>query len=403
MVRDIAEEAREVSPLVRDILSRRAEGRDSCEGLIGFKKLDGKRLGEAIIAVDGGNRSLDFSDFTFYLARAWAGTQSGSEALYNAIGVVVPPVEPEARISIYREVLEAYTALELVRRIEGPGVILLDGSPATALKWWRPGFARRDLMMSQALETAKRVLVDVDLSILGIECSVKGECVEDLVSKAVRRPASAKLGMILARSNTYSAKDLRWLIAVEVAEKLYLYMSLLREAWRKSITPIFVAKTSRSSEACGGPLPDVAYLYPAAPPEPSLAVLRRDAMVKIGIENILGLGGDEASGRFIPDVGDLRRFYTEMVAEVRTYVRLSPAGPILSVSALVPSSTPELLNPAEYIAEVLKPLIDISPSGYPLHLLIAHERAKVSSQDLESSLLVMGLSLEGVGRSVLRL
>ncbi|BAA79019.2 5' to 3' nuclease repair protein NurA [Aeropyrum pernix K1] len=396
--RTIADEAREVRPLVEGLLRERREKSIMCPGLLGFRPIEIWEGMDNIVAVDGGNRSRDYREFTIYLARAWAGG-GGREALLHSLGVVVPPSDAEARISIYREILEAVVAKEAVPG-GGRGLLLLDGSPSTALKWWRPGLSRWGLKMSAAISEAEKMLPSIRGQTLIPDC-VEGGCVETLLEKATRRPASNRAAMILA-TLTDNIEQLRWIVAVEVAEKLYMYKTMLEEAWARGYTPVFVAKTSRSTEICRGPIADAAYIEARAPQSPSYAVAREDLMVKVGLNNMLGIEVGEGDGRFIPDVAGLRKFY-ENLAEVSTYARLAPGGPILRVSILLPGGDKKLGDHLGLLESILSRLANFSPSGYPVPLLIAHEKARVSGDDLERASLLLGLSLKEVSRGVLRI
>ncbi|WP_062661387.1 DNA double-strand break repair nuclease NurA [Aeropyrum camini] len=247
--RTIVDEAREVKPLVERLVRERSEKSIMCPGLLGFRPIETGKRPDNTVAVDGGNRSRDYREFTIYLARAWAGGGVG-ESLLHSIGVVVPPSDAEARISIYREILEAVAAKDAVAG-GGGGLLLLDGSPSTALKWWRPGLSRWGLKMSAAIAEAEKILPRLRDKGLIPACE-PGGCVETLLEKAARRPASSRAAMILG-TVTEDIERLRWIVAVEVAEKLYMYKAMLEEAWDRGYTPVLWRKPRGARRCVEGP------------------------------------------------------------------------------------------------------------------------------------------------------
>ncbi|MCE4610537.1 MAG: DNA double-strand break repair nuclease NurA [Desulfurococcales archaeon] len=406
--RNPLEAAAEVKADVTRLLS---PGSSSCRFY--WQDLPAGRRPEWVLAADGGNAQTDLEDGTAYVVKAWASRTGGpgfSDVRLAAAGVVMPPLNAEPRIALYRETLEAAAGLAVLG--EGGGLVLMDGSITTAIKWWRPGFTRRlgEAWLSRALEKAEEALEEAyKRGVIGDLAPCGGDgCIEDLLSKAYRRPVSARLAMRLAAEGVYPRGDGRlhplwWIVALEVSEKLLLYRMLLEEAWRRGATVAFVAKTSRSTSRCGGSTTDRHRIARAKPVEPGVAFWGEDSYVEGGykILRLTGEGEGEEPGSLYPEVAGLNEFYERELATVEGYVRLSPGGPLLHLTVPVKAGNVErglreFWRAVEMLASL--PLT----RGYPAPLAAAHMMARVRREELVAALPVMGLEGGREDRRVLR-
>ena len=378
-----------------------------------WQDLPAGRRPEWVLAADGGNTQTDLEDGTAYVVKAWASRTGGagfSDVKLAAVGVVMPPLNAEPRIALYRESLEAVAAVSVLG--EGGGLVLMDGSLTTAIKWWRPGFTRRlgEAWLSKALERAEEALSEAARKgVIGdLAPCHGGGCLEELLLRAYRRPVSARLAMRLAAEGVYPRGDGRlhplwWIVALEVSEKLLLYKILMEEAWSRGATVTFVAKTSRSTSRCGGSTTDRHRIARVKPVEPGVAHWGEESYVEGGY-SILRLTGDEEGeepGSLYPEIAGLKEFYVEELAAVEGYVRLSPGGPLLHLTVPVRAGSVErglreFWKAVEMLASL--PLT----RGYPAPLAAAHMMARVRREELAAALPVMGLEGGREDRRVLR-
>ena len=353
-------------------------------------------------AVDGGSRRIETETRTYYVIKSWGGVFTPSlsmEKHYAGAGFITPPIHAEERIAIYREILEAYTALQV---LPDKGLLLMDGSIRPVVKWWRPGFGGTGPRMRVALERALEgveewVRTSSDPLAESIRrCRRLGEppCMERLIQDSRVRPASAVYAM------SHKPMDGEWIVLLEVTEKLYLYMQVLREAWSRGVKPVFITKTSRQTSLCKGSHPDVYYIRRMEPRRPGYTVWEEST--SIGGYEITGLGREDL-GQLYPDVAGIRRFYEEEIAVVEAYARLAPGAPILLVGIVVPAQdAPSSLGEAEdLVASLLEGLASIPGRGYPAPLFIAHQRARVDRGELPPLERILGIDLEPRERAML--
>ena len=384
------------------------------------------------VAVDGGHHTAHFEGYAVYLARAW-GRQFSQDPSWSrteqaaAVGVVIPPENPEDRVSYYREALEAMVAARLV---DGAELVLFDGSIRGAIRWWRPGYGRRGPSLSEMLEEAERIIVesaskglldlpscpkiDPESGMIMAETGLR--CVEEFVREAPfpgqdrgRRPASNLLAMRLAEARPESALDVMWAIALESTEKLYLYKVAIEEAWRHGATPVFISKTSTGTRMCGGPSSDLYILRKRYPLE--TGVVLWDGSVMLGALEATGLekrGERKGGGKaFYPRILGLDEFYVDRLLIVEFYARLARNGQWLLIDLALDRDLYGEPGPGEaeaIVEDAVSRLLSVPLTrGYPLSLVVAHRHARLTPEEARYYLAGLGLRYEPRARGMLRL
>jgi hypothetical protein len=322
-------------------------------------------------AEDGGSRVVEFESFTVYMARGWAasyrfeegGFRVLGESEYSDVGVMVPQERAEDRVGVLRDILEARAAAEAVSRMRG-GLILWDGSLVVLAYSGRPprvgGRTREALRrrlgvgLGDALEWAARLWA-------------RGEA-----------PATPSILGESVGLESLGREDYEWVALLEWAEKLAAVRAFLEESWRRGVLPLFVTKTSRSTSLLGRALPDIYYLRRAKPFEPFVAKSRVQE----------GLPGYELP--YVPEALGLRSFYSK-VRRLEFYTRLDPGAPIVAVEAALPPDW----DAGEAFERALRGLMSLPRArGYPLSLIVAHERTHITDSDARRVLEALGLGLE---------
>ena len=357
-------------------------------------------------AVDGGHRIVELEPASIYIVKSWSGSfgASSREVRLASVGIVVPPQLAEARVSIYREILEAAAALESVSMAEGGGIVLMDGSLTTAIRWWRPGFGRSGLGISEALDIAVSELHgDSELvEDLASPCSSPLGCIEKILYTARWRPFSARYAMRKA-SREGRAEGMEWIVALEVTEKLMLYKMLFEAAWSRGVTIVFIAKTARSNRMCRSMVKDMKIVASAKPVEPGVAVWSESYVE--GAYRLTGLMDGhpgEEPGALYPRVAGLEEFYSKRLAAVEAYVRLAPAGPLLHVSIPLDAEKHNADSAIDELISAVSAVRGLPLSrGYPSLLALAHNMAKARESDANSALTALGLTSERRSRYVL--
>ena len=355
-------------------------------------------------AVDGGSKIVEYEEFSFYVARAWAGlfppkTRPSTAA---SVGLVVPPEEPDVQVGYFREILEAHAALGIIA--QGPRMILMDGSITGPLRWYRPGFGER-LRLHEALgeaEEAARWLAENHGGevawALGVEPRCRGPgrypCLEYLLRESRRRPVSSRLAMLSEALHSPGGAD--WAPAVEVAEKLYLYKRLLEEAWSRGALVVFVSKTVRRRRICSDmPHSDQYYVKKAMTGRTGY-ITWPDAL-RVGYANIMGL---RVEGGFLPRLLGIPEFYSRRLGNIEAYVSFSPRGPILHVDVVF--DAPSTGDPEGLLEEALSLLRGAGLSrGYPVSLSVAHRHARVLEEEARIYAGAMGFEALRASRSML--
>jgi len=363
----------------------------------------------------------------FMLARAWGSVfpPRGEPVEESAVGVVVPPENPEDRVSYYREALEALVAWRLMG---APELAFFDGSIRGAVRWWRPGYGRRGPSLSEMLREASTAILEaVEHGVLDMDCPgpVGGSrlleedpglrCVEEFIREAPfagedrgRRPASNLLAMKLAAAREGGEFNVWWAIALEVAEKLYLYRMALEEAWRSGALPVFVSKTSTGTRMCGGPQSDFQVLRKLYPLEEGYVVW--DGSVMRGVLEVTGLvkpGGElEGGGKaFLPRILGLQEFYMERMVVVEFYARLARGGPWLMIDLVLDGEKVGVPGPGEVeeiVEDALSRILSVPLSrGYPVSLIVAHRRARITRDQAQMYLNGLRLQSEPQARGML--
>ena len=361
-------------------------------------------------AVDGGSRRIDTEARTIFAVKAWGalfnnGIAREESAAY--VGSVIPPRHIEERIGMYREILEAHTALSIV---PDGGILLMDGSIRPVISWWIPVFTRRRGKLYKSISEAEKSITKILRgSIDKLEDYLKEcleerlggpTCIEVILKGSPIRPGSAE--MAHRHWKAINEESSEWIILLEVAEKLYLYKKLLETAWGRGTLPVFITKTSRQNNLCGGVNPDVHYIIRAEPRREGYTLW--DKSLGIGLYEIAGINrGDASASDFYPDIAGIRGFYEDRIALVEFYARLKRGGPVLLVGVVLPSEKVERdpLYANDIARDVLASLQSIPGDGYPAPLFIAHHKAKITQGEVDSVKGILGLDAEAPGRYVL--
>jgi len=424
--RDLAEEVLRRRDLIRAVIERVPRTGRSCQHE--FHTLPGS-VGREIVhsAVDGGHALGAFEGFSVYVARAWGRVfpPRGEPVEESAVGIVVPPENPEDRVSYYREALEALVAWRLMGT---PEIAFFDGSIRGAVRWWRPGYGRRGPSLSEMLREASAAILEaVEHGVLDMDCPgpVEGSrlleedpglrCVEEFIRDAPftgedrgKRPASNLLAMKLAAVRESGEFNVWWAIALEVAEKLYLYRMALEEAWRTGALPVFISKTSTGTRMCGGPQSDFHILRKLYPLEEGYVVW--DGSVMHGVLEVTGLAepGKELEGggkAFLPRILGLHEFYMERMVVVEFYARLARGGPWLMIDLVLDGEkvgVPEQWEAKEIVEDALSRILSVPLSrGYPVSLIVAHRHARITRDQAQMYLNGLRLHSEPQARGML--
>ncbi len=367
------------------------------------------------IAVDGGNTLIETETATFYLVKAWAGRFNplDREARLASVNVVRLQRWIAERVSTYREILEAAAAYRIID--DGMvDLILMDGSPEPVMRWWAASTTR--LYHGHGLGRAGRVLQSIAKeieSLLGVECS--DDCIEPLLRDSGLRPASA-YAVSLAPDSMLDSGGGLWIRDLETLERLYAYKVLFEEAWRKGARIVYVAKTVRRSVLCDRMLSDTHYIRLREPSRPGYTYwtgsLRIGAPEVVGILEAMEPAKDERLNEMYPSYLGVRSFYTERVAVLGFYARLSPWSPVLYIAEVLPAREAFEIRMAgrsmleERTNELLSLILSlpgsrVPGSGYPAGLVRAHTEAHVTEDDKRGVEAVLRLDAQRPNRSML--
>ena len=345
-------------------------------------------------AEDGGSRLEEFEAYTLFIARGWAASYRNSgpqgsydvglEVEYSDVGLILPPTYGEERVRVYREALEAIAAGEVLPHIEG-GVLLWDGSLRPLVARHRPGAADKE-MARAAGELRSRLRMDL------------GEALEEIARMWGMGEAPAAPGLVASRLSIedLADDDAAWIALLEWSEKLLAVRRLLQEAWRRGVTPVFVTKTSRSTSLFRRVLPDVYYLKRLRRFDP----FRTEHTVLRGLEQLRGVRREHLRGPLVPEELGLDEFYRERLGLAEFYLRLDTGAPILKVEVAFDADSTG--DPGGLVERAVRALMGLPRArGYPLSLIVAHQRARLGRGDVERVLSILGLELERRGRWVL--
>lgn len=385
-------------------------------------------------AVDGGNQSLQLDDFTFFAARAWAYIHELREKPQRTgyAGIVVPPHHADYRITIYRETLEAAALIgsgvvngrNLAEMAE---LVLFDGNIRNSIRWWSPGAVRpqgeEEIDLGKGLDHAYNVLWDlyntgtsVD-SISFLQCNGRSDCVEEFIAKAVERPIVPRLvlEMVARDLDGKYFSDTKWITALEVVEKLYLYKEALESSWRNGGYPIFLSKSSTTTQLCKEKHSDIFYLrrIHGRSLEPGYIfwsdslqcgayeitrLVRKKAKPLVG-EPVCSPSQMPSRGyRFFPEVLGLRHFYVNRLGSIEFYVRLSGTGPFMNANLAFDMARvdfSDLDDARAMLEEALARLASVPMThGYPLSLVLTHNHARILPEEVIALARGAGLELQ---------
>ncbi len=397
-----------------DAIRRLLGGIDPC--LEGLQLYDLGLPGQAVqvkthAAADGGRAVDRLQGLTVYLIRgyaaAWSYTSNGyrmlGEHVEADLGLVRPPEREETRVSIYSDILEIYSLLQVIPYLSRGGLVLGDGSIIS-------------LIVEPRLEVAARQKGGVQ-KVVGEAAQQLGyEDTEALIDALEEETKT--LGPLASRRLTgvdESSGDVKPFLPglehayIEYLEKLLLIRQLLRTAWENGLTLVYISKTSRTSflypgNSCG--FPDVQVISRLSPVNPGLFAVEP---VQAGINSPLWAPSEPGTASTWavapPDTG-LAGFYQDLRV-YRFYVRLAPAAQVLKVEIPLPAREVDVLG--NRLPEAMKSLArSVSQkllglplaSGYPVSLRRIHERAKLSRSEAEAVLEGLGVSYMVGGREV---
>lgn len=386
-------------------------------------------------AVDGGNQSLQLESFTFYAARGWGyihekgGGQGGAD-----IGIVVPPHHAEYRITIYRDILEAASlvgdGVSGKRNLaEEADLVLFDGNIRNSIRWWSPGAVRLEdgeqIDLRSDLERARDNIWDLYNSglrldtISDLNCDSRADCLREFITRPPpTRPRTPEFIRELAMRG-YDGdlfKDSKWITALEVAEKLYLYKRAIESTWVNGGYPVFLSKSSTTTQLCREKHSDIFYLRRIHGGKLKAGYIVWSGSVQCGAYEITRLISERGATplvengmctarkspkqkyRFYPRELGLYDFYVERLGSIEFYVRLSETGPFMNASLAfdideLAGKLRDLDDVRGVLEEALSRLVSVPMThGYPLSLVIAHQHARILPE--EAMALARGAGLE---------
>ncbi len=365
-------------------------------------------------ATDGGMNRRELASYTFYAVRGYTVAYTGGnegyrpswEELYADIGIVIPPGREDTRVSMYRDIVEIWTALKTVEHMNGGDSIYLgDGSVISLVT---EPVVHRLLRRRRGVGELLRCIEDYT-------------SIEELRSESLREPLAARRLLGLDEEKVYTANTdggtplggeyySDCATYAEFLEKSLLLMELFRSCWRRGITPIYISKTSRTSFLYGDPyFTDLYIIYSIDPFEPGFYLNK--TRVREGIQTHLWMlkrEGVVSSRDYFPGDSGLDEFYGDL-AVFRFYARLQYGAPVLKVE--IPLSggmwrdltlTPGGENAEALASQVTGRLLGLPLSeGYPLVLRRVHERSKISPRELDYIVESLGLNMRRGAREVL--
>ena len=364
-------------------------------------------------ATDGGLGVKRLAGFTVYMVRGYSVAyrdNSGEnslvgEEIYADIGILIPPSREETRISLYRDAAELWTGYKLLRKLGNGGVYLGDGSVVSLIV--EPSIVRMG-RREKDNHPIKCILGKIDP--------------EELKEETIKTPLAARRLLGIDEESAAERQDMmdkgeedlgNCALYLEYIEKTLLLRMLLEEAWKKSITPIFISKSSRTSFLYGNKLYSDTYLIQLRDPqEPGYfynpSRVRGSGGVEGHLWSLLERGIISSLDLFKGNILGLAEFY-ENLSVVRFYTRLQRDAPILRVEVPLPASEFQYMDPGELkeaigtiVSSVSRELAGLElADGYPLILKLVHERSKISGKEAEILFNALGLQAEHGSREVL--
>ncbi len=383
--------------LIASILAGGRGEAGPCKSDVKWGRIRGGEAWPSHAAIDGGQKVFEMEGYSVYAVRSY-GILSGEEVREHeeaSVGLIIPPQGDSDRVSMYREILEAYTGSTLVPE---SGAVLMDGAAWFVIWWWPKDLGPGSYLgkLEEAVSALRRASGRgvIDLPSDEPLATLAGE--ED-PPEGWHRPYVPRILAEMYRAGELG--EAPWVTALELTEKLLVYKRLMETAWFQGSDVVFIAKTSKSTRLCGGPLSDTHILRILHPRDPGYTV---EGFVSVGAAEIAGVPQESAIRAYPEDLG-LREFYVERLGVADFYVRLSPFKSILHVSLAFDSyrRTP---MPGEIPPLVSSRLSELPlAEGYPATLSLAHERARISSEDAEVVARILRLGAEPGARRVLYL
>jgi len=344
------------------------------------------KMPKSVAGVDGSNVRVDFQGFTLYGVDAVATfyddvkdlKYSNSKVYALAdLDVLIPPRARE-RIDLYREILEAKTALLTVLENDVE-LLLMDGS-------------LKSVLITPSIEPIV-VAMDKVSKIFGDHVYLE---LYNLLSKSLRsydklrdQPIITKL-LITDESKVLTEDDYLAVVLLEYIEKLESYRRLLLKCFEKDTLLAFISKTGRSQAYFADLGKKLRKYIPA------------DITVFQNLTSSPGYSKPRMEDRPIkgmPNILSLREFYDKLRIAV-TYIRLEEGGPVLKLEI------PYIINVDASTIEgdtirLLSYLKGISPQGYPYVLMEAHELSRISKDTINRIIYSLDLIPQRTGREVL--
>ncbi len=343
------------------------------------------RTPPSVSGVDGGQAIQEFQGFTIYAVSAASITYESSgrswlpkTLLLADVDVLTPP-SVSARVSLYREALEAKAgALAAHSKVK---LLLMDGSLRSVIIEPRPRGEGGGVTFDKALQLMRRYYGG------GV-----AERLVEAVEGGLEDPASLResplvSGRLLRLEEVPPKHRLDVITAAEYVEKLASYRALLRLAVG-GVTLAYVSKRSRTSNYFTGlrkgrllPTDIMIFQYLTSGPGFSKPILPEERRVL----------------KHVPDICGFKEFFSRLRVWV-TYVRLEEGGPVLRVE--IPALGEAPLGYGE-VKSLVDSLAGVSANGYPYPLHEADKVVRVPKATLSVIVNSLGLQPYLTGREVL--
>ncbi len=314
-----------------------------------------------VAAVDGGSRPVKYTQgqviFLSSAAMVVKGKRLKRYRVYQ-FGIT-DYFGAEERIKYCREVLESKIARQFV--LDGRGIVLLDGSLSAPLEH-RVFVSKYELGSSYSLSYLLKDLISESRGVKGVRSYTHDLFLRDKLQAEV----IDRLQKLVNENIIRKIEDVSLAMAfLERYEALKSYLDLYKESLNKKVVLVGISKRSSSRRYFNSKTPD--------------------------IELVSSLARSE--GYLIPRIYEFKPpdfMEANPIKITLTYVKLEKNTPPLKVEVLGEVSESELL-------EILKLLKGYSVKGYPYHLRLAHELAKITKEMVE--LILRGLEdLSATGR-----
>lgn len=316
-----------------------------------------------VAAIDGGSYVVPFLGFDIYFIKSYAVKMNWDKSLNKPmekslwkvvdIDLMIPPVQTQDRVTLYRQITELRATLNSLRE----GYLTLgDGSVESMIT--RPTHIKPELLDSWSKYTCKDI--------------------EDILNdyKDQQRNMAVLVKRIV--ENVYS-QDADTAKRLELAEKVFLFSQVLKEI-ESGKTLVYVTKTGRSNSIFNSMLPDQ-YIISQVTKKAGYILEREEP---VSLKDVMESGMTDFCGT---------RELSGRVALISGFARLKDMEPVLKIQVLV---SKKLVNSMEDIKRIyetkLLELGSISINGYPIPLQLAHQYAHITTSS--TKIVIDGLRLK---------